>query len=111
MPRLSIAVDPFANLAESTVTSNHIDLRDAFDFRLSWRTTSGSVSTFTYQVNNQAGGLFGNDLTEAGWQDAFSVAVSASSFTAPPLGVRWARIVRTVSGASLTFEGNKQVLS
>jgi hypothetical protein len=97
----------FQGLAESTITSNVLDLRDAFDFTISYRTTAGSVSTFTYQFSN---GSNKATLPEEGWSDwTTHVVNSGASFFQPPLGFAYARILRAASTASLEFNTFKQI--
>ncbi len=106
--------DPFRGLAVSAVTSNLIDTRAAFDVSLSWRTTSGSSSVNTYQISNASG--FNMSIPETTWSDwtVFgdgsipATQPSGVSTFEPPLGYRFARILKELSGAS--FEINVNIL-
>lgn len=104
----SVAFDPYSGLPESAVTSNPIDLRDAFDFTLSARTSAGTASTWTYQVSNWSGyvGIHGAppEATFSDW-----TSVSGATVLAPILGVRYARILRDPSAVSFIFEAAKYV--
>lgn len=111
MPQIAVFYDPYSGLAESAVTSNVVDLRDAFDARLSVRTISGTVAGITLQVSNHTGGLHGSEVAEESWSNFTSISPSAATIVALPLGVRWFRSLRTASGASLALELNKQVMT
>lgn len=105
--------DPYEGLAASVVTSHILDTRDAFDQSISWYTTAGSTSTFTVQLSNHSArigiGSEGSAIAEASWSNFTTVTPSGSSFMQPPLGFRYLRILRTVSGASLVFNTQKQI--
>lgn len=101
-----VRFDPYRSLAASVVTSNVIDQRDAFDLSVSVHTTAGSTSTFTWQISNHS---VVDGIPEASWS-AFTVVIpSTATYLQPPLGFRYARIVRTVSDASFVFNIQKQV--
>ena len=103
------AVDPYAGLAESIVTSNVLDARDAFDIGFSWYTTSGTSSVFTYQVSNTSVEGVGS-IPAASWSNwTFVVPTSGASVMEPPLSYGYARLLRTTSGASFQFDWRKQV--
>jgi hypothetical protein len=98
--------NPYKGLAESVVTSGVIDLRDAFDYTLSYRTTAGSTSTFTFQVSNWSEA---SSIPETAWSNWTVDVVSSTTYLQPPMGFAYARLLRTVSGASLEFMGFKQI--
>ncbi|KKL57416.1 hypothetical protein LCGC14_2235610 [marine sediment metagenome] len=49
--------DPFTGVAVSAVTSDTIDVRDAFDVMISWRTISGLTSRVTLQMYVASAGV------------------------------------------------------
>lgn len=102
--------DPFTGLAESYKTSGVIELRDAFDWSYSYYTTSGTVSLHTLQLSNAEDG---ESIPEASWsvwtRFGKTGLGSVATIKFPPLGVRFARILRTASGASLVINVNKLV--
>lgn len=102
--------DPFANKAESAITSDILDLRDAFDWSFSYYTTSGTVSAHTLQLSNA---YDIESIAEASWSNwtQFGKTGLGSFATTkfPPLGVRFARFLRSASGASITINVNKLV--
>lgn len=103
------AQDPFVGLAESIVTSATIDTRYAFDVTVSWRTTSGTTSINTYQLSNDPARNF-ESITEATWSHWTTYGTiggfSGSTTFDPPLGFRWARILRENSGATFDVDIN-----
>lgn len=105
--------DPFEGVAESGITSNVIDLRDVHDWTLSWYTTSGATSSHTIQLSNASNtGLDSGDIPEAAWSNWTEYAGSWLSRTiTPPLGVRWGRILREASGASVQNDVARQILN
>ena len=107
---INVHVDPFRNLAASIVTSDVIDLRDAFDWSFSYYTTDGTVSAHTLQLSNA---LDPDSIPDASWsvwtQFGKTGLLSNATIKFPPLGVRFARIRRTGSGASITVDINKLV--
>lgn len=110
----TVRQDPYRSLAASVVTSETIDLRDAFDFTLSVHTVSATTTTaseVTYQVSNWTGKLFiDGDPPEATWSTWTNfTAPSGGSMLAPILGVRYSRILRTPSAQSMQFFENKHV--
>jgi hypothetical protein len=114
MPLLAQYINPYQDLAASIVTSNLIDTRDAFDLTLSWRTASGTSSVLSYQISNASQNpAFGESIPEASWSHYTLFGLlgipSTSTFFEPPLGFRWARCLRTVSGGSYVIEINKFV--
>ena len=102
--------DPFRDVAESAKTSGVIDLSDAFDWSYSYYTTGGTTSLHTLQLSN-APDI--ENIPEASWSawTHFGKTGLGSLATVkfPPLGVRYARILRTASTASLTIHVNKLV--
>ena len=107
--------NPFRGLAESATTSNVIDTRLTFDVTLSWRTTSGTTSTTTYQLSNGDGLRNTQAIPETSWSDwtvfgntGVSGQPSLVTTLDPPLGYRWARILRENSGASFEVFMNLQ---
>lgn len=109
-----IDFDPYDGVAESGITSNVIDLRDAKRYTLSVRTTSGvTASAVTFQVSNATGDLTqtGN-ITESAWSTNFSESPGGTDlFDDLPTGVRWGRVLRDLdSSASFEFRLNKVVL-
>jgi hypothetical protein len=105
--------DPFAGIASSATQSSIIDTRDAFDLSLSWRTSSGTASAHSYQVSNVASVSSAQSATYDAHWSTYTVFGSAGGSTMttfePPLGYRFARIIRTASAASLVIEVNKTV--
>lgn len=105
-----VPINPFDGVAESAITSELIDLRDAFDWSFSYYTTSGTVSAHTLQLSNAVGP---ESIAEASWSNWTQFgktglgSVATTKF--PPLGVRYARILRAASGASITININKLV--
>lgn len=107
-----VYTDPFGGMAASVVTSHILDCRDAFDISLSWYTTSGTSSMFTYQVSGSSLelGSDGSSIAAGSWSNwTFVLLPSGASVMEPPLGVPYARILRTVSGASIQMDWNKLV--
>jgi hypothetical protein len=102
--------NPFSNLAESVKTSGVIELRDAFDWSYSYYTISGTVSLHTLQLSNA---FDVESIPEASWsvwtQFGKTGLGSHATIKFPPLGVRFARIIRSTSGASVTININKLV--
>ena len=96
--------DPFANIAVSVVTSDVIDVRDAFDVMISWRTTSGLTSRCTLQMYVAEAGVPAV-FVEGRWSnwtkfgETTSTPASLSSLIIPPLGIGHIRILRQVAGA------------
>ena len=96
----SVYIDPYKGLASSVVTSNVINLSDAFDWSYSWRTTSGTTSRVTVELSNANSK---DSILEKQWSrwTAFGHAVpptpSGSSTEFPPLGVRYVRFIRWAS--------------
>ena len=108
MPLLSQPIDPFEGLAASIVTSNVIDCRDAYLFTLSCRTISGTSSVLSYELSNSTLGI--TEIPEASWSFNTLIGLaSGKSVYNMPVGVRFARVRRTVSGGSYVLEGNKLV--
>jgi hypothetical protein len=103
-----VFIDPFSGVPESVVTSNVISTRFAFDLTVSHYTTSGVTSTMTYETSNASANPFtGGTINEAAWSQwtsfgsyAMPHPTSKATTFDPPLGYRWARIVRENSGAS-----------
>ena len=101
-------VDPFSGVAESALTSNVVSTRFAFDLTVSHFTTSGVTSWMTWEISNASAEHFrGETIPEAAWSGwtsfgSYSVPHPTSKATTfdPPLGYRWARVLRTASGAS-----------
>ena len=102
--------NPFKGIAESALTSGVIDLRDAFDWSFSYYTTSGTVSQHTLQLSN-ADDV--ENIPEASWSNwtkfGTTALLSVATIKFPPLGVRFARILRKGSTASLVININKLV--
>ena len=102
--------NPFRGVAESAITSNVIDLRDAFDWSFSYYTTSGTVSAHTLQLSNA---FDIENIAEATWstwtQFGKTGLGSVATTKFPPLGVRFARFLRSASGASISIDVNKLV--
>lgn len=99
--------DPFSGLAVSVVTSQIIDLRDAFDWTLSTWTSAGTASPLTLQVTSD--GTTSADITAASWSNWTVFTPSGATVVAPILGVRWARILRNPSTGSHQFRVSKHV--
>lgn len=105
----SIWVNPFSELAESVLTSNTLDCRDAFDISMSFLTTSGTSSVLTYLVSNSS-----VERPELVPQTSFShwtliVPPSGVSVMEPPLSYRWAAVKRPASGASWQIDWVKTI--
>ncbi len=107
--------NPFRGLAESAVTSNIVDTRLAFDVTLSYRTTSGVTSVHTYQISNGDGLRNTQAIPETSWSDwtnfGTTVITNQPSFVTtfdPPLGYRWARVLRDLSLGSIEIFMNLQ---
>lgn len=102
--------NPFAGVAESAKTSGVIDLRDAFDWSYSYYTSGGTTSAHTLQLSNA---YDIESIPEASWSNWTQFGKtglgSVATIKFPPLGVRFARILRTASLASLTIDINKLV--
>jgi len=105
--------NPYAGLAESIVTSNVIDLRDAAAWTLSAYTSSGTSSVLSVDLSNATGGFPGAmdtaGIPEASWSHHTLFGLtSGASFMTPP-NARWARVRRTVSNASYVINVVKTV--
>lgn len=103
----TVPFDPYSGLAVSVVTSNVIDLRDAFDWTLSTWTSAGTASPLTVQVTSD--GTLEADITAASWSNFTTFTASAATVTSPLLGARWARVLRTPSLASHQLRSSKHV--
>jgi hypothetical protein len=100
--------NPFRGLAESVLTSNPLDCRDAFDISLSFQTTSGTSSVFTYMVSNYSG--VPDNIPATSWSHwTLVIPPSGVSVMEPPLSYRYAAIKRPASGASWQFDWVKSV--
>lgn len=109
MSSYQVWVNPFAGLAESVLTSNVLDCRDAFDISMSFNTTSGTSSVLTYLVSNSS--VESPALVP---QTSFSqwtliVPPSGVSVLEPPLSFRYAAVKRPASGASWQIDWVKTV--
>lgn len=107
---VSIPINPYDGLADSRITSNEVPVWDAFDYTLSFRTTTASGSTTTWQLSNATGIL--NSIPEASWSNwtvigQSSVALSGTTWLEGPLGARYVRFLR--SDASQAIEINKVI--
>jgi hypothetical protein len=104
-------IDPFSGVAVSTTTSNVISTRYAYDLTVSYFTTSGVTSTLTWEISNSSMNPFiGETIPEGSWSQwtsfgSYAVPHATSKATTfdPPLGYRWARIVREASGATFAI--------
>lgn len=104
----NVVTDPFSGLAVSVVTSNVLDFRDAFDATLSIWTSAGTTSPLTIQVTSD--GTREDDITAASWSNYTTFSPSAATvLSAPVLGTRWGRILRTPSLGSYQFRFNRHV--
>jgi len=110
---VDVFVDPYTGLAESIITSNVVDLRDAFDLSVSWYTTAGAASVVTLQISNAD---LIESIAEASWSNFTRFAQNAplppsqASTLFPALGVRYMRFLRKVaSAASVQINLNKFV--
>lgn len=101
--------NPFRGLAESVLTSNTLDCRDAFDISLSFQTTSGTSSVFTLLVSNSSveNPALVPQTSYSHW--TLVVPPSTVSVLEPPLSYRWMAIKRPASGASWQFDWVKTV--
>jgi hypothetical protein len=105
-------IDPFSGVAVSALTSNVVSTRLAFDLTVSYFTVSGTTSTLTWEISNSTiNDVFhGGTIPEASWSQWTSfgsyaqphVSSKATTFD-PPLGYRWARILREGSGATFNI--------
>jgi len=103
-----VHINPFRGLAESVITSNPLDCRDAFDISLSFQTTSGTSSVFTYLVSNHSG--HPDTIPQTSWSHwTLVIPPSGVSVLEPPLSFRYAAIMRPASGASWQFDWVKTV--
>ena len=108
----SVYIDPYKGLADSVVTSNVINLTDAFDWSYSWRTTSGATSRVTVEISNAKST---DSIQEKQWSrwTVFGATApptpSGSSTEFPPLGVRFVRFRRWASAttAKVKIDVNK----
>jgi len=109
---------PFTGQVESDSTSSVIDTRYAFDVTVSWRTTSGTTSIFTYQISNDFDGVAASaNPADASWSDwtafgdssLFGVNSLTSTFD-PPLGYAWARLLRENRASSSSMDIDIHVL-
>jgi hypothetical protein len=105
----SIWVNPFAGVAESALTSNVLDCRDAFDISMSFNTTSGTSSVLTYYVSNSSVEKPG-DVPQTSFS-AWTTIVPPSTVSVfePPLSFRWAVVKRPASGCSWQIDWVKQI--
>jgi hypothetical protein len=103
----TVPLDPYSGLAVSVVTSNVIDLRDAFDWTFSTWTSAGTTSPLTVQISSD--GTLEADIAAASWSNFTTFSASAATVTSPLLGARWGRLLRTPSLASHQFRVNKHV--
>ena len=94
---LAVYTDPYTGVAASVITSNVVDLRDAFDLSVSWFTTSGATSTITLQISNAD---LIESIAEASWSNFTRFGQNAplpssqASTIFPALGVRYLRFLR-----------------
>ena len=105
----SIPIEPYDGLAESAVTSNVIDLRDAFDFNISTWTSAGTASAITLQVSDWTGDGRLGAVPEASWSNYTSFTPSGATAHPHLLGPAYARVLRTPSLASHVFAARKLV--
>jgi hypothetical protein len=92
---------------------NGLDTTDAFDVSATCYIASGTSSLWTYQVSNSSLSR-GGAHPEAAWSNwTLYVAPSGNSSFASclelPISYRYARIIRTVSGASFVIDWSKQI--
>lgn len=108
---INVVIDPFDGVSESGVTSNVIDVRDAFDHTISWRTTSGTTSINTIQISVNTFRSFNQaSIPEGSWSNWSTFGDSQLSQTInPPLGETHVRILRENSGASFEVRSHKVV--
>lgn len=110
----SVHVNPYQGLAASVVTSNVLDTKDAFDVSATCYIASGTSSLWTYQVSNASVENPADTIAEAAWSNwTLYVAPSGNSSFAScvelPISYRYARFLRTVSGASFVIDWAKQI--
>jgi hypothetical protein len=103
----TVPFDPFSGLTASNVTSNVIDLRDAFDWTLSIWTSAATTSPITIQMTSDGTQI--GDIAAASWSDWTVFTPSAATIVSPLLGTRWARIRVTPSIMSGNFRVSKHV--
>lgn len=110
----TVVQDPYRDLAASAVTSETIDLRDAYEFSLSIHTISATTtlaSDVTFQVSDWTGRLLiDGDPPEATWiSDITTTVPSGGTVLRPNLGASYARVLRTPSAQSMQMFERKHV--
>jgi hypothetical protein len=101
--RQHYGINPFAGHAESDITSDTLDLRAAAAWSLSWYTTSGTTSAHTLQISNWAGRREGSSV-QTGWVSYATFGAGTPGLISPPAGVRYARVLRSASSASVQID-------
>ena len=93
----------------SVSTSEVIDVRDAFDYSISAYTSAGTTSVFTVQISNWTGSsIIHGDVPNATFSDWTVATPSGATVIHPPLGVRYARVLKGPTG-TFVVSYNKQV--
>lgn len=100
-------VDPFEGLEASVVTSNSFELRAAVAWTLSWYTTSGTTSTHTLQISNYSGSPSASGVS-TGYVNYTTFGTGTPTLIEPPIGVRYGRILRSTSSASVVVDIARQ---
>lgn len=95
-------INPFEGLAESVVTSNSFDLRAAVAWTLSWYTTTGTTSAHTLQISNYSGEHVSSVST--GYINYTTFGTGTPAVVEPPPAVRYGRVLRSASGASVVVD-------
>lgn len=86
----------------SFITSQTVDMRDAFDLSLSIFTSGGTTSTITVQQSDWTGStIIDGAVREATWSNWTNNAPSSATNIHPPLGPRY---LRCLVGSRGTFE-------
>jgi hypothetical protein len=100
-------VDPFEGLAASIITSNSFDLRHAVSWTLSWYTTAGTTSQHTLQISNWSNPALASSVS-TGYVNYTTFGTGTPAVIEPPTGVRYGRVLRTASGASVVVDIARQ---
>ena len=101
---VSTVFDPFEGLAASIVTSNSFDLTNTVAWTLSWYTTAGTTSQHTLQLSNWTGK---SSSVSTGFVNYTTFGTGTPALIEPPPAVRYGRVLRTASGASVVVDINR----
>jgi hypothetical protein len=106
---LWVQINPFNGVAESAVTSNVFDLRDAVEWTFSWRTTSGTTSAHTLQLSNSSVRIGLDTVPPASFINDKTFGTGSPDLIEPSMSARYGRMLRDVSNATLAIEVHKLV--